>query len=74
MSRGPSTIVLGLAVGGGPAGLIVVLRALTEDAAAQAAPRMERILWGAVAFGACIVVAGVARVIKEARRRRSAAA
>jgi hypothetical protein len=74
VKRGPSTIALGLAVGGGPAGLIVVLRALTETAAAQAAPRMERILWGAVAFGACIVVAGVVRLVRERRRPRSPAA
>ena len=71
MKRGVSTILLGLAVGGGPAGLIVVLRSLVEDAAAQAAPRMERILWGGVVFGALIVVAGAARLFGDVRRRRA---
>jgi hypothetical protein len=62
-----STIVLGLAVGVGPALLIVVLRALTENAVAPAAARMERILAGAAVFGALIVVAGVVRLWRALR-------
>lgn len=69
MKRGVATIVLGLAVGGGPLGLVFVLRSLTEDAAAQAAPRMERILWGGVAFGALLVVAGIVRLARARSSR-----